>query len=245
MKGDFKMSHANSTPNYNLPEFISSDKPAWLVDINGAFSTIDNSMKNISDTANQASDDATDALADAASAQSTANTADVKASGVISSIADIFDTTATYTVGTLVMYNSLLYKCISAVTVPGPWNSSKWERISVEDVINTKITIGSLATVANTGSYTDLVNLPNVKSITRIVTDVTTGASGNVDTGIVNDGRHFITAAIISGNTYACTPFISGTQNTWFIKVRGVDSWNTVNNQNVALRYWVVETFNA
>ena len=35
------MSHTNETTNYQLPQFLGSDKPAWLTDINGAFSAID------------------------------------------------------------------------------------------------------------------------------------------------------------------------------------------------------------
>lgn len=39
------MSHTNSTANYNLPQFIGTDKPAWLTDVNGAMSAIDTQMK--------------------------------------------------------------------------------------------------------------------------------------------------------------------------------------------------------
>ena len=39
------MSSTNSTTNYNLPQFISTDKPTWLGDFNGAMSTIDTQMK--------------------------------------------------------------------------------------------------------------------------------------------------------------------------------------------------------
>lgn len=38
------MSHTNSTTNYGLPQFISTDKPAWMVDVNGAMQTIDSTM---------------------------------------------------------------------------------------------------------------------------------------------------------------------------------------------------------
>ena len=34
------MSHTNSTTNYGLPEFLSSDKPAWMGDMNPAFSEL-------------------------------------------------------------------------------------------------------------------------------------------------------------------------------------------------------------
>lgn len=39
------MSHTNSTTNYNLPQFVGSDTPAWLTDVNQAFETIDIKIK--------------------------------------------------------------------------------------------------------------------------------------------------------------------------------------------------------
>ncbi|MBR5215967.1 MAG: hypothetical protein IKV80_07065 [Bacteroidales bacterium] len=39
------MSATNSTLNYQLPQFIATDKPAWLVDFNGAMSDIDTAIK--------------------------------------------------------------------------------------------------------------------------------------------------------------------------------------------------------
>lgn len=55
------MSHTNSTTNYNLPQFVGTDKPAWLTDINGAFSSIDTAIKGAKDTADTAAGDATTA----------------------------------------------------------------------------------------------------------------------------------------------------------------------------------------
>lgn len=39
------MSSTNHTANYNLPQFVGTDKPAWLGDINPAMNTIDTRMK--------------------------------------------------------------------------------------------------------------------------------------------------------------------------------------------------------
>ena len=41
------MSATNSTPIINLPLFIGTDKPAWLVDWNGAMNTIDTAIANL------------------------------------------------------------------------------------------------------------------------------------------------------------------------------------------------------
>jgi hypothetical protein len=55
------MSHSNSTPNFNLPQFVGTDKPAWLTDINSAFLAIDTAVKNVSDAASTANGNATTA----------------------------------------------------------------------------------------------------------------------------------------------------------------------------------------
>lgn len=41
------MSSTNKTTNYNLPQFIASDKPTWLGDVNGAMNAIDTALKSI------------------------------------------------------------------------------------------------------------------------------------------------------------------------------------------------------
>lgn len=131
------MAHTNSTPNYQLPQFLATDKPAWMTDVNPAYVAIDTGMKNAQDTANSAQADATQALSDASSASTAAASADAKGSGAIASVADSFDTTATYTVGELVVYNNLLYKCTTAVTTPGPWTgSTNWSRTTIETELN-------------------------------------------------------------------------------------------------------------
>ena len=133
------MSHSNSTQYYNLPQFDSTDKPAWLTDVNPAYASIDAGIHAAKGAADDAQADATQALTDASAAGTAASGADAKASGSIASMADTFDTTATYNVGDLVIYNNLLYICIVAVTVPGAWTGSgNWNRTTLEAEINKK-----------------------------------------------------------------------------------------------------------
>ena len=40
------MSHSNSTTNYNLPQFVGTDTPGWLTDVNSAFADIDTQIHN-------------------------------------------------------------------------------------------------------------------------------------------------------------------------------------------------------
>lgn len=55
------MSATNHTTNYSLPQFIATDVPTWLVDVNGAFSDIDTAIHNAQEAAGAASTLATTA----------------------------------------------------------------------------------------------------------------------------------------------------------------------------------------
>ena len=57
------MASTNKTPNYDLPQFIASDKPTWLGDVNGAMLAIDTAMHDNAE-------DATNAVAQAGNAVS-------------------------------------------------------------------------------------------------------------------------------------------------------------------------------
>lgn len=52
------MSYTNHTTNYNLPQYIGTDKPTYLTDFNGAMNTIDAQMKLNADNASVASTNA-------------------------------------------------------------------------------------------------------------------------------------------------------------------------------------------
>lgn len=70
------MSATNSTQNYNLPQFVGSDKPTWLGDFNGAMNTIDGQMKANADGVTTAQATANTAQTTSETALSTANEAD-------------------------------------------------------------------------------------------------------------------------------------------------------------------------
>ena len=154
------MSHTNTTTNFGLPQFITTDKPAWLTDVNVAYNAIDTAMKNNQDAASSAQGDATQALSDASAADTKATTANTKASGAISSISEAFDDASTYSVGEFVIYNNLLYVCIAAVTTPGDWTgASNWARITVDEMV----TADRARISANETSITGLTAAVNSK----------------------------------------------------------------------------------
>lgn len=183
------MSHTNSTTNYNLPQFITTDKPAWLTDVNNAYSAIDIGIHAAKTAADSAQSDATLALTNAGTAQTTANTASSTASGAIASISEDFIDSATYSVGDLVIYNNLLYKCHTAVVVPGAWTgSANWSRtdmdsiiknFSLNDLANTVIGATSAGqTLVRNSSNTAWINQDNTLNN---LTNVTIGTTASND----------------------------------------------------------------
>lgn len=156
------MSHTNTTTNYSLPQFLPADKPAWLTDINGAFTAIDTGMHTAQTVADSAQNDATQALTDAGNAATAAAAADAKGAGALASIESTFDPTNIYSVGAKVIYNSLLYRCTVAVVTPGPWTGSdNWERITVDNLISTTDSKIGLLSSLSTTDKTSIVNAVN------------------------------------------------------------------------------------
>lgn len=168
------MSHTNSTTNYALPQFLTTDKPAWLTDINNAFSDIDTAVHNAQSDATTAGNNATQALSDASAASTAAATADAKGAGALASIEVAFDATTVYSVGAKVIYNSLLYRCIVAVITPGPWTgSTNWERITVDNLISTvdsKVGVLSALSTTDKSSTVAAINEVNGTKMDKAIT---------------------------------------------------------------------------
>lgn len=179
------MSHTNSTVNYGLPQFITTDKPAWLTDINNAFSAIDSGINNAQDKADTAYNDATAAQGDATTAISNASAADSKASGALASIEATFDPTTIYSVGAKVIYNSLLYVCTVAVTTPGPWTgATNWTRTTVDALIpatsadllyESGSNVTTKAVIDSKANTSDVADMPKVFANTIVIGTVTAG----------------------------------------------------------------------
>lgn len=80
------MSHTNKTPNYELPQFIGTDKASWLGDLNPAFLAIDTGMQANKVSAQAAEVSAEEASALAQSANSVANSANSAANNALDKI---------------------------------------------------------------------------------------------------------------------------------------------------------------
>lgn len=226
------MAHTNSTTNYSLPQFIPTDKPAWLTDINGAFSDIDTAVHNAQDKADTAFTNAGTAQGDATSALTNAAAADAKGSGALASIEAAFDPTTIYAVGAKVMYNSLLYRCTTAVVTPGPWTGSdNWERITVDNLISTtESKIGSLSSLATSDktSAVNAINEVNGKTDNFIYTDASVTDFVTMFNSIPNDKT--VGFLMNAGTVSNCPiPYPTGiiakwNDNTAFIELTGLNS---------------------
>lgn len=63
-------------------------------------------------------------------------TYDLVSKPLANDMANEFSIQSTYAVGDYVMHDYKLYKCISAVTTAGNWNSAKWQECKIGDEIN-------------------------------------------------------------------------------------------------------------
>lgn len=153
------MAHTNHTPNYELSQFLGTDKPAWLVDYNGDMEKIDLGLKGAKDIADAAKTEADQGAIDIAAVTLTANAADAKATEALSNMGDTYNATATYSVGDLTVYSGLTYKCNTNITIPETFNGDHWDRYKLsdlnDDVQELKSEVSVLGNInVNTGSYT-------------------------------------------------------------------------------------------
>lgn len=114
------MSHTNSTPNYNLPQFIGADKPSWLNDVNGALTAIDTQMKANADSATTADTKATTANTSIGSLTNLATTAKtdiVSAVNEVNSKAGVAQETANSATSTATIANTNANKALNDINL--------------------------------------------------------------------------------------------------------------------------------
>lgn len=91
------MSATNSTTNYNLPIFIASDSPKWLVDWNGAMNIIDSAINTVATAASGAAGDITSLQSDLQTLSGTVTTQGTSISTLTSSLSTLTGTVNTIT----------------------------------------------------------------------------------------------------------------------------------------------------
>ena len=163
------MSSTNKTTNYNLSQFIGTDKPAWLSDYNGDMSAIDAQMKLNADAASTAAGGVSTnsaAIGTLASLTTDAKTNLVAAVNEVDSHADSASTTAG-----------------SANTTA---NSALTKANALESALNLS-TVNNVTITANVGSisYNTVKSARNsANSIGKLYGKVTVDTSGTSATSI-------------------------------------------------------------
>jgi hypothetical protein len=181
------MAHTNATANYELSQFLGTDKPAWLVDYNGDMLKIDTALKSNADAEAASAEDIqelqdaigaegltgritdiendigdikteigsvslpttaqslTGAIAELKGVNDDQNTAIglnatniAQVGGAVEgvsqlayTIANVYDSSATYAVGDYAIYQNTLYKCTTAINVGEVFDPAKWTSVKV------------------------------------------------------------------------------------------------------------------
>lgn len=167
--------HTNSTQNYNLPQFIGSDKPTWLGDVNTAMSTIDTAIgtnaSNISSLGTRVTSTegvASQASTDVASLRGTVNTLSDDVT-TVTTTANNAQSTATSALNTA---NSANGKADSNATKIGDLTSlTTTDKTDVVSAINENVT--SINGILDDLVYTEVVTLTS---------NLTVNGNSNTDT---------------------------------------------------------------
>lgn len=156
------MASTNKTPHYDLSQYVSSDKPTYLVDYNGDMAKIDTGINAAKTTADTASTAATNAQTAAETAQTTANTAVTNAA-----TADTKATTANTSIGTLA-------------------NLHTTEKTNLVGAINEAFDLAGTSEVVNTLSGSETDKAPSVSAVKTEVLGTILYNNQSGTTGTVN-----------------------------------------------------------
>ena len=90
-------------------------------------------------------------------------------------LADEFSTSSTYEIGEYVRRGSKAYRCITAVTTAGPWDSSKWLEVTLANEIGNLVHVGASAPSDDSVKIWFDTDEPGVSAVTTV-----NGANGDV-----------------------------------------------------------------
>ena len=152
-----------------LNKVWSSDKTAAEIAA-GAGVTIDDTTTSTTKT--WSSDKINTELSDKADVSTTYTKTEVDtALGVIGhNIAEEYDTTNTYSLGDLVIYENQFYKS-NDNNVTGPWNTTKWNKVTVASELTNIVVKRTLTeTTSGNGNVVNYINVTNGIIVSAICT---------------------------------------------------------------------------
>ena len=215
------MGHTNSTANLSLPQFIGTDKPTWLGDINSAFSDIDAYAGTNDAAVSGAVSDAASAVSQAASAVSTANAANTTAGNA--------STAATTAVGTANNAMSLVNQTNTKIGTLANLNTT--DKTSIVNAINEVYGMagGDSVSVTADGVKTAsqlLDDLFAAVDITKVTTKSTFAKDDSVFTitGITNSRLAFVNISVSLTDTIITEVHVMNSASTYQANVNGTAS---------------------
>lgn len=100
-------------------------------------------------------------------------------------IASTFSTSSTYAVGDYVLYNHTLYRCKTAISTAGAWDSSKWDATKTQDIFQgsapglvpapASASQVNNAFLSGTGSWNNMTPVTNAKIDEMFIETITIG----------------------------------------------------------------------
>lgn len=134
------------------------------------------------------------------------------------SLAPAYDQTLTYEVGDLVMYDTLLYECITAIATPEAWDSTKWQRAYLSE--NAGGGGNANVTEISYSQYSALTPAEKTNGTIYCVTDDPNDSAGGgggtgFSTAEVNTGVTWIDGNDIYQKTIPFDPAVTVSQTDW------------------------------
>lgn len=132
------------------------------------------------------------------------------------SASDEFSKLNTYNVGDYCIYQSVLYKCTTAITTAGEWDATKWKPTSIDKelvALNSNFTINEIE-VSSGENYTGFVSCHRINNIVQVTLELTPTS--------INHGDIFLSGLPVSvASIYISINKINGTVLPLFMQRDG------------------------
>lgn len=138
------------------------------------------------------------------------------------SVTDAYDSTATYEVGDLVIYNNTLYKCASAVVTPEDFDDTKWTATTIlaeaGNVRETKVNFGTTSYVNVTDAF-----YIEYQNYFYVCVNVTAAQNIPASTAILTNGPAVTNAQNVpitraGNNTFYVEPAVFGSSTNFILR---------------------------
>lgn len=178
------MSHTNNTAHYNLPQFIGTDTPGWLTDVNQAMTAIDNAIYGRAEQITTLSGNLTNLTARVTTAEGDIDTLEGQTDSIADDLTSVTsrvttaesniaqNTTAISAVATTV--NGLRYEIISTTIPAASWSGGMFT------VNNASLALGKVKFVGLSTAWLATASADDVEEVTGALIMPVSEAAGSV-----------------------------------------------------------------